>query len=82
MTFKEAKARKLKRMIVLRIFNALGMVAWREDSYGDAVQYLRMIHPLTWVWIVVMTLVGIFAQGIPDTYSDMRHIWRRELVWF
>lgn len=82
MTFKEAKARKLKRMIVLRIFNALGMVAWREDGCGDAVQHLRIIHPLTWVWVVVMTLVGIFAQGIPETYRDMRDIWRRELVWF
>jgi hypothetical protein len=31
MTFEETKRRKLKRLLGLRIMNALGMVAWRAD---------------------------------------------------
>jgi hypothetical protein len=82
MTFEESKQRKLKRMSTLRIMNALGMVAWRDDGYGSAKQMLRMIHPLVWIWFSIMTIFGIFAQGIPDTYADIKDIWGNELVWF
>lgn len=82
MTYEETKLRKLARMPVLRIFNALGMIAWHKDIHGEAQQRLRMIHPFSWVWLVSMTVFGIFAQGIPETYRDMRDTWRHEMVWF
>lgn len=82
MTYEETKQRKLKRMISLRIMNAIGMVAWLDDGNGEAKQHLRLIHPLTWVWIVAMGVFGVLAQGIPDTYADVKDIWRHELVWF
>ena len=78
MTFEESKQRKLKRMLILRIMNALGMVAWQDDGYGEAQQMLRLIHPLAWIWFTFMVIFGIFAQGIPDTYTDLKDIW----VWF
>jgi len=82
MRYSESKARKLKRMWLLRIFNALGMIAWRKDDYGQAKQHLRMLHPLSWVWFIAVTVFGVFAQGIPETYRDMRDSWRRDMVWF
>jgi hypothetical protein len=81
-TFEEMKQRKLHRMLGLRIMNVLGMVAWRKCEYEVAAQKLRLIHPLTWVWFALMVIYGILAQGVPDTYSDVKDIWAHELVWF
>ena len=81
-SFKDYKAEKLKRMLGLRIMNMLGMVAWREDTYGDAKQYLRLLHPLTWIWIILATIFGILAQGIPSTIDDLRATWKEDtLIW-
>lgn len=82
MTYEETKARKLKRMPVLRIFNALGMIAWHEDGYGEAYQKLRMVHPFSWVYLIAMLLVAAFGQGVPQTYADTKDIWANETVWF
>jgi len=82
MTYEETKRRKLNRKPVLRIFNALGMISWRKNSYNEATQHLRMTHPLSWVWVAVMIVIGVFSQGIPETYRDIRDIWLREMVWF
>ena len=79
MTFEETKARKLHRKPVLRVFNAIGMVAW-VDEYGEAAQRLRLIHPLSWVWLVVMASYGIVAQGIPETVKDLRYCLKHETV--
>lgn len=81
MTFEETKRRKLQRMIVLRIMNALGMVAWHDDGYGEAKQYLRLIHPLAWVWILIAAIYGIFAQGVPETIKDIRDSIKYDTVW-
>ena len=81
MTYEETKQRKLKRMLGLRIMNAIGMVAW-HDVDGEAKQRLRLIHPLTWVWVVVMAVYGTMLQGIPDTVSDLQHSLKYDTVWF
>jgi hypothetical protein len=82
MTFEETKRRKLKRMLGLRIMNMLGMIAWRDDGYGEAKQHLRLVHPLTWIWIVAMALYGILMQGIPETISDISDSLKYDCVWF
>lgn len=61
--------------------NALGMVAWREE-YGEAKQKLRLIHPLTWVWVVSMVIYGVLSQGIPDTIDDLGYSLKHDTVWF
>jgi hypothetical protein len=81
-TFEEMKRRKLKRMLGLRIMNVLGMIAWRKCEYEIAQQKLRLIHPLTWVWIVAMFVYGLLAQGIPETLSDISHSLKYDCVWF
>jgi len=82
MTFEEYKRRKLKRMLGLRIMNALGMVAWREDAYNDAEQRLRLLHPLSWPWIAILALYSIFAQGVPDTLKELKYAIKNETVGF
>jgi hypothetical protein len=82
MTFEEYKRRKLKRMLGLRIMNALGMVAWQEGAYNDAEQRLRLLHPLSWPWITILTLYSIFAQGVPNTLKDLKSTLKNETVWF
>ena len=80
--FEQDKAAKLKRKRGLRIANALGMVAWREDRYNCAQQKLRMLHPLSWLWVFILTVVSIFGQGIPDTYRDLKRALVDECVWW
>ena len=79
--FQETKQKKLKRILMLRIMNTLGMIAWREDSFGEAQQKIRMIHPLAWVWLVIMVLYGILYMGIPQTFRELRGIFKEEVVW-
>lgn len=82
MDFQDTKRRKLNRMRGLRIMNALGMIAWREDSYGEAHAKLRLVHPFTALWINAMLAYGIFAQGVPETVSDIRYSLKHDTVWF
>jgi hypothetical protein len=79
-SFEKDKRDKLRRMIFLRIFNAIGMVAWRPDGYGGAKQYMRMIHPLNWIWLFVAIVYAVFMQGVPSTISDFRGMMRNEMV--
>ena len=80
MTFKQEKARKLSRKLGLRVMNALGMVAWRETEYTYAQQYVRLLHPFSWVWIVLAALFAVVMQGVPETISDMKSILKSETV--
>jgi hypothetical protein len=80
--FEETKRRKLKRMLALRIANAIGMIAWRDDGYGEAKQHLRLIHPLTWFWVVSMVVYGFVLQGVPETIKDIGYILKHDCVWF
>ena len=81
MTFEETKRRKLQRITGLRIMNALGMVAWSVDEYGEAKQYLRLLHPFTWVWVLLMVVFGTFVQGVPATVIDIRYSLKHDTVW-
>ena len=81
MIYEETKRRKLKLQPTLRIMNTIGMIAWRNDGYGEAEQRLRLIHPLSWLWIVIMLLVSLFSQGVPDTLKDLKYNLENETVW-
>jgi hypothetical protein len=81
-SFEHYKAAKLKRMKSLRLMNAVGMVAWRKDADGDAKQHLRLLHPLTWIWIILVVLFSIVMQGIPSTIDDFCSTWKEDtLIW-
>ncbi len=80
--FEQSKDKKLKRLLGLRVMNAIGMIAWRNDSYGEAAQYLRLVHPLSWVWILIMIIYSVLAQGIPATIGDIAYTVQKESVWW
>jgi hypothetical protein len=81
-TFASDKAAKLKRMPLLRVMNAVGMVAWKEAAYNDAEQKARLLHPLTWLFIVVSFFVHAFMQGVPSTVEDLKGTIKNNTVWF
>lgn len=79
--FEQDRADKLKRIVGLRIINALGMVAWHEDSYGYARQKIRMLHPLSWVWVSVALVVIVVMYGIVEVCKEAKHL-RDDMVWW
>jgi hypothetical protein len=81
-TFERDKAGKLKRLRVLRIMNAIGMIAWREDRYGCAQQRLRMLHPLSWPWAIGVILVALVMHGAVEVVRELKTLWRDECVWW
>jgi hypothetical protein len=80
--FEEDKADKLKRLVGLRIMNAIGMVSWHKDSYGCAYQKLRVLHPISWFWIVGIILTAVILQGVPETIRDLKAAWHGDCVWW
>lgn len=80
--FQTAKHKKLNRMIGLRIMNWMGMVAWRETEHEWAKQHLRLMHPLSWLWFIVMFFYGVFAQGIPKTVDNIAYVLKHDTVWW
>jgi hypothetical protein len=80
--FAEDKADKLNRLIGLRIMNTLGMIAWREDHYGGAEQRLRMLHPLSWPWLIVMVLFAVIMHGVVEVGKELKTLWRDQCVWW
>jgi hypothetical protein len=81
-TFEQDKAGKLNRLRGLRIMNAIGMVAWREDRYGCAEQRLRMLHPLSWPWAIGVILVALVMHGAVEVVRELKTLWRDECVWW
>jgi hypothetical protein len=81
-TFEQDKAAKLNRIMPLRIMNALGMIAWREDRYGCAEQRLRMLHPLSWPWTMAVVLFAIVAHGVIEVVRELKTSWRDQCVWW
>lgn len=82
MTYEEAKQRKLKRLVGLRIMNALGMVKFKEDKYGGAKQHLRRLHPLTWLWIILLLLFEVLLYGYNLIRTDFKQTWKEDTVWW
>lgn len=79
--FEQDRAAKLKRIMPLRIMNAIGMIAWREDRYGCADQRLRILHPLTWPYVLVVLVVAVVAHGVIEVVKEAKNL-RNELVWW
>lgn len=79
--FEKDRADKLKRLVGLRIMNALGMVAWREDSYGYAVQKIRMLHPFSWPWVIASVLIAVVMHGVIEVAKEIKRL-PEEMVWW
>ena len=79
--FEEDKAGKLKRLRGLRIMHAIGMVAWREDRYGYAEQKLRMLHPLSWPWMILVILLAVVMHGVIEVWEEGKRL-HDEMVWW
>jgi hypothetical protein len=81
-SFQQDKADKLNRLIALRIMNTLGMIRWVEDSYGGAQQKIRMLHPLSWVWVIASVIIAIILHGIIEVAEELKSVWRNDCVWW
>lgn len=80
-SFEESKNHKLRQLPVLKILNILGMIAWVEE-YGEANQRLRLLHPLSWVWLFAMIVCGIFMYGFIAVKGEIKNVFQEETVWF
>jgi hypothetical protein len=79
--FEKDKASKLKRILPLRIMNAIGMVAWQEDRYGCAKQKIRMLHPLSWPWIIALVLFAVVMYGVVEVGKELKRL-PEDMVWW
>lgn len=79
--FEKDRAAKLKRMPMLRIMNAIGMIAWREDRYGGAEQRLRMLHPLSWPWVIALVLFAVVMHGVVEVWEEIKRL-PEDMVWW
>lgn len=82
MVDKIIKQEKLKRFPLLRIMNFLGMVSWSSDEYDTAKQKLRLVHPLTWLWVILMFIYGGFYKGVPRAIDEIRYSLKNETIWW
>lgn len=80
-TFEQDKAQKLRRLRILRIMNALGMVAWQEDRYGCAEQKIRVLHPLSWPWMLALVLLAVVMHGVVEVAKEIKRL-PEEMVWW
>jgi hypothetical protein len=79
--FEQDKADKLKRLVALRIMNALGMIAWRE-RHSCAEQKIRMLHPLNWVYVPCMFVAMGVIYGLLEVYKEGKNLIRNDCVWW
>jgi hypothetical protein len=79
MDFQESKQGKLNRLPWLRIMHYIGMIGWREDKYGEAIQHIRLLHPLSWIYALLITIVSVLMQGVPETIRELKQL---ETVWW
>ena len=81
-SFEQDKSGKLKRLIALRVMNALGMIRWQKDRYGCAQQQLRLLHPLSIPYLVIMVAAGVILHGVVDVWKELKELWRTECAWW
>lgn len=74
-----SKQNKLNRLPLLRLMHYMGMIAWREDKYGESQQHLRLLNPLSWIYALLITIVSIYVQGVPETIREWKE---EETVWW
>jgi hypothetical protein len=74
-----SKQYKLDHLPLLRLMHYMGMIGWREDKYGEAIQHLRLLHPLSWIYALLLTILSIYVQGIPETIRELKQI---KTVWW
>jgi len=79
--FEKDRAAKLKRMPMLRIMNYIGMIAWRGDRYGGAEQRLRMLHPLSWPWVIALVLFAVVMHGVVEVWEEIKRL-PEDMVWW
>lgn len=58
-------------MIIRRILT-LGAIQVREDTTGFKSFRLNKYHPMSYVYLVVMSLIGIFIVGVPTIYQELK----------
>jgi hypothetical protein len=80
--FEEDKAGKLERLKVLRLMYYLGMVTFIPDKYGGAEQKLRLLHPLSWFWVVMFLTLYLIAYGVVTLYEEAGSELRNTTVWW
>lgn len=81
MCFEEDKRAQLAQTLGLRVINAIGMVNWKTNYYNDAIPMIRLLHPVTWVWLIVIIIIATFLDGFPRTIKSAREFIREETVW-
>lgn len=79
--FEQDRTAKLERLRSLRIMNAIGMVAWREDRYGCAEQKLRMLHPFSWPWMLALILLAVVMHGAVEVAKEIKRL-PEDMVWW
>ena len=80
--FEIEKKRKLDRLLLLRLMDALGMISWKKCDVEYAKQKLRLLHPLSPIWFVVIITFGIFTEGVINTYKELSYSLKNDTVWF
>ena len=79
-SFEEYKRDKLNRLKILRIMWLIGMVAWRENRYGEAEQKLRMVHPLSWAWLLVWVCFVVVMHGAIEVSQEIKRTLKDDMV--
>lgn len=79
-SFEQDKANKLERLHFLRFLNMLGAIAWREDKYGGAEQLLRLLHPVTVIYLLITVLVAAIMYGVIEVSRELKRTFKEDCV--
>jgi hypothetical protein len=82
MSFEQNKAARLKKHPMLRVLNAIGVISWSEGKYKTAEEKLRLVHPVTWLWVGIGFFVFIFMEGVPQGIREFVRACKEETcIW-
>ena len=74
------KSEIMRRNPVIRVMNILGMLVWKEKLASPAEFNIRRYHPVTWLWVAYIFVIGVFIQGYPETIADLKSSIREDLI--
>lgn len=77
--YEYTKAEQLKRNPMLMVLWLLGIIVWEIENGEYNRPFVRRLHPLTWVYALLLFLYGIVMQGFPETLADMKTSIREEM---